>query len=174
MSYEYGVDEFRRVIQNAKQDLNDLPPQTLKRIDMLSDWPYRLIQLNHGLKSQEVEMLAAVICALSLRLGNVIFQQDNARAYVARRVLIYERVFHRYPGKHVHKISPPPSIENIWYWVFERMGCHRSPATIIDEMWQRFEAAWNDLPVFVIQAQFDSMLITELESYLLPEEAAVY
>ncbi len=49
-------------------------------------------------------------------------------------------------------------IENIWLWVSERLGRHRSLATTIEEVWYRLEAAWNELPVSVIQVQFDSML----------------
>ncbi|GFW82319.1 transposable element Tc1 transposase [Trichonephila clavipes] len=28
---------------------------------------------------------------------------------------------------------------------------------MVDEVWHRFEAAWNGLPIYVIQVQFDSM-----------------
>ncbi|GFX08325.1 hypothetical protein TNCV_3268141 [Trichonephila clavipes] len=34
---------------------------------------------------------------------------------------------------------------------------HFSPATTINEVEHRFEETWNDLPVSVNQAQFDSM-----------------
>ncbi|CAL1271284.1 unnamed protein product [Larinioides sclopetarius] len=37
------------------------------------------------------------------------------------------------------------------------MARHPSPANAVDEVWHRNEAAWNELPVSVIQAQFDSI-----------------
>ncbi|GFW59255.1 heat shock 70kDa protein 8 [Trichonephila clavipes] len=39
---------------------------------------------------------------------------------------------------------------------------HYSPATTIDEVWHRLETTWNDLPVSVNQACFDSMRNQEL------------
>ena len=118
-----------------------------------------LVRVVGNLNSQRYisQILRPVAVPYLRGLGDVIFQQDNARPHVARRVLTYldtEGVrLLPWPAR-----SPDLSpIENIWSWVAERLGRHRSPATTIDEVWHRLEAAWNDLPVSVIQAQFDSM-----------------
>ena len=58
----------------------------------------------------------------------------------------------------ISKQSPNLSeIENIWPWIAQRLTCHPSPAKTVDEVWHRIEEAWNELPVSVIQAQFNSM-----------------
>ena len=53
-------------------------------------------------------------------------------------------------------LSPDMSpIENILSWVTERLDRHPSPGTMVDKVWHRLEAAWNELPVSVIQAKYD-------------------
>ncbi|GFU67010.1 hypothetical protein TNCV_655491 [Trichonephila clavipes] len=49
-------------------------------------------------------------------------------------------------------------IENIWSWVTDRIAPHPSPTKTVDEVWHRLKATWNELPLSVTQAQFDSML----------------
>ncbi|GFX25996.1 hypothetical protein TNCV_2303771 [Trichonephila clavipes] len=44
------------------------------------------------------------------------------------------------------------SIESIWSWVTERLACNSSSANMVDEVYHRFEAAGNELPVSVIHA----------------------
>ncbi|GFS90892.1 hypothetical protein TNCV_3027461 [Trichonephila clavipes] len=36
-------------------------------------------------------------------------------------------------------------------------SCHPSSATMVDEVWHRLEAAWNEWSISVIQAQLGSM-----------------
>lgn len=103
------------------------------------------------------DILRPVVVPYLRGLPNAIFQQDNARPHVARRVLTFLDTqgirLLPWPAR-----SPDLSpIENIWSWVAERLARHPSPANTVDEVWHRLEAAWNELPVSVVQAQFDSM-----------------
>ncbi|GFX86450.1 hypothetical protein TNCV_3727191 [Trichonephila clavipes] len=53
-------------------------------------------------------------------------------------------------------------IENVWSWIAEELARHPSPANTIDEAWHRFEVEWNEMPISVIQAQFDSMRVLDI------------
>ena len=74
-------------------------------------------------------------------MQNVIFQQDNARAHVARCVLVLL-------DTHCNRLLPWPAwspdvspIENIWLWNAERLGNHPSSANTVDEEWHKLIAA---------------------------------
>ncbi|GFX57653.1 transposable element Tcb1 transposase [Trichonephila clavipes] len=41
--------------------------------------------------------------------------------------------------------------------VAERLAYHHTPATTVDELWYRVEAAWSSVPEHAIQSLFDSM-----------------
>ncbi|GFU70898.1 uncharacterized protein TNCV_2206151 [Trichonephila clavipes] len=66
---------------------------------------------------------------------------------------------------HPHKVPASDEIlqhtldlslfENIWSWVAERRASHPSPAYAVEKVWHGFEVTWNELPISVIQAQFD-------------------
>ncbi|CAL1274870.1 unnamed protein product [Larinioides sclopetarius] len=103
------------------------------------------------------DILRSVVVPYLQGLPNTIFQQDNAKPHVARRV----RSFLDTQGI---RLLPWPArspdlspIENIWSWVAEILARHPSPANRVVEVWHRLKAAWNELPVSVIQDQFDSI-----------------
>ncbi|GFV20441.1 transposable element Tcb2 transposase [Trichonephila clavipes] len=48
-------------------------------------------------------------------------------------------------------------IENVLSMIAERLACHHTPVTTVDELWHRVEAAWASVPVHAIQSLFDSM-----------------
>ncbi|GFV86497.1 hypothetical protein TNCV_2156901 [Trichonephila clavipes] len=48
-------------------------------------------------------------------------------------------------------------IENIRLGVAQRLARHPSPANTVNEVWHRFEATWNELPISVFHDQFHSM-----------------
>ncbi|GFU26107.1 hypothetical protein TNCV_5105601 [Trichonephila clavipes] len=66
---------------------------------------------------------------------NLTLRQDNARPHAAN-------------------LSPT---ENVWSRVAERLACHYTPVTMVDELWQRLKAAWSSVPLHAIQSLFDSM-----------------
>ncbi|GFU65602.1 hypothetical protein TNCV_635251 [Trichonephila clavipes] len=55
----------------------------------------------------------------------------------------------QFPG-----LSP---IKNIWSSFAERLSRHSFPANTAEEVFHRLEATGNELPISVIQAQFDSI-----------------
>ncbi|XP_055944568.1 uncharacterized protein LOC129975532 [Argiope bruennichi] len=99
-----------------------------------------LVRIDGKLKAGRYifDILCPVVLPYLRGLPNTLFQQDNARPDVALRVWTFL------------DLSP---IENIWSWVAERLAHHPSPTTTVDEVWNRHEAAWNELPVSVMQAQ---------------------
>ncbi|GFV63480.1 hypothetical protein TNCV_4553261 [Trichonephila clavipes] len=42
--------------------------------------------------------------------------------------------------------------------VFERLACHQTPVTTVDELWHCVEATWASVPAHSIQSLFDLML----------------
>ena len=89
-------------------------------------------------------------------LRDVIFQQDIGPHVVPAVPTFLDTEGVRLLPRPARSPDLSP-IENIWSWVVERLSRHHLPATTIDELWHRVEAEWNDEPVSVIQAQFDSM-----------------
>ena len=47
--------------------------------------------------------------------------------------------------------------ENSWPWVDKKITRHPSPAVTVYVVQHRYEAAWNELQVSVIEVQYDSM-----------------
>ncbi|GFW35860.1 hypothetical protein TNCV_1926911 [Trichonephila clavipes] len=41
--------------------------------------------------------------------------------------------------------------------VAERLACHHTSVTTVDELWYCVEAAWSSVPVHSVQSLFDSM-----------------
>ena len=79
---------------------------------------------------------------------NPIIQQDNARPHFARRVLTF------LDTQGVVLLFCPA-----WSCVAEGLARNLTPANIVDEVWRRLEAVWNELLVSVVRIQFDSMPI---------------
>ncbi|GFU49885.1 transposable element Tcb1 transposase [Trichonephila clavipes] len=88
---------------------------------------------------------------------NPTFQQDKARPHVTGIVLTF-----------LHKVNarlfPLParspdfsSIKNVLSLVAERLACHHTAVTTVDELWHRVEAARASVPEHSIQSLFDSM-----------------
>ncbi|GFX96175.1 hypothetical protein TNCV_2290641 [Trichonephila clavipes] len=48
-------------------------------------------------------------------------------------------------------------IEIVWCMVAERLTCHRTPASTIDDLWHCVEAAWASIPIDALKSLFDSM-----------------
>ncbi|GFV32734.1 transposable element Tcb1 transposase [Trichonephila clavipes] len=79
-------------------------------------------------------------------LATAIFQQDNARPHVAR---IVQRFF----VNHQIEFLPWPArspdlspIENMWSMVAQRLTQITPPVAAPNQLWQRMEAAWPDVP----------------------------
>ncbi|GFV94521.1 transposable element Tcb1 transposase [Trichonephila clavipes] len=94
-------------------------------------------------------------------LSTAIFQQDNERPDVAR-------IVQRFYVNHQIELLPWPArspdlslIENMWSMVAQRLTQITPPAATPDQIWQRVEAAWSDLPQEHIQSLFESMPRTD-------------
>ncbi|GFU90868.1 transposable element Tcb1 transposase [Trichonephila clavipes] len=103
------------------------------------------------------EVLEPVVLPYLQGLVTAIFQQDNARPRVAR---IVQRFFvnsqvellplpARFPD-----LSP---IENMWSMIAQRLTQITPPAATPDQLWQRVETVWSDVPQEHIQSLFESM-----------------
>ncbi|GFX77133.1 transposable element Tcb1 transposase [Trichonephila clavipes] len=118
-----------------------------------------LVRIAGTLNSQRYisEVLEPVVLPYLQGLATAIFQQDNARPHVARKV---QRFFvnHQIELLPWPARSPDPSpIENMWSMVAQRLTQITSPAAIPDQLWQRVEAAWSAVPQEHIQSLFESM-----------------
>ncbi|GFV76098.1 transposable element Tcb1 transposase [Trichonephila clavipes] len=87
------------------------------------------------------EVFESVVLPYLQGLTTAIFQQDNARAHVAR---IVQRFF----VNHQIKLLPWPArspdlspIENMWSMVAQRLIQITPPSATPDQLWQRVEAA---------------------------------
>ncbi|GFW95789.1 transposable element Tcb1 transposase [Trichonephila clavipes] len=60
-----------------------------------------------------------------------------------------------FPGQLALRIFRPK--ENMWYMVDQRLTQITPPATTPDQLWERVEAAWSDVPQEHIQIIFESM-----------------
>ncbi|GFU43263.1 transposable element Tcb1 transposase [Trichonephila clavipes] len=103
------------------------------------------------------EVLEPVVLPYLQGLATAIFQQDNARPHVAR---IVQSFF----VNHQIELLPWPSyspdlspIENMWSMVSQRLTQITLPAATPEQLWQRVEAAWSDVPQEHIQSLFESM-----------------
>ncbi|GFT66312.1 transposable element Tcb1 transposase [Trichonephila clavipes] len=103
------------------------------------------------------EVLQPVALPYLKGLATAIFQQDNARPHVAR---IVQRFF----VNHQIELLPWPArspdlspIENMWSMVAQRLSQITPPAATPDQLWQRMEAAWSDVPQERIKSLFESM-----------------
>ncbi|GFW37152.1 hypothetical protein TNCV_5020501 [Trichonephila clavipes] len=94
-------------------------------------------QFAFDISIRALHLVCDVVVLYRRGLTNALYQQDNARPHVACRVLIF---------LYTQGIRLLP-----WYTL------PFSPDNMVDEMWHRHEAAWNELPISVIQAQLDSM-----------------
>ncbi|GFY26154.1 transposable element Tcb1 transposase [Trichonephila clavipes] len=103
------------------------------------------------------EVLEPVDLPYPQGLAPALFQQDNVRPHVAR---IVQRFFvnHQIELLSWPVCSPDLSpIENMWSMVAQRLTQITPPAATPDQLWQRVEAAWSDLPQEHIQNLFKSM-----------------
>ncbi|PRD35191.1 UNVERIFIED_CONTAM: hypothetical protein NCL1_12296 [Trichonephila clavipes] len=91
------------------------------------------------------DILCPVIGPYRRGLSNALYQQDNARPYVAR--LNCNLHLHVYQIRHPLKTSGLRLLRD-WPTI---------PLQLILEVCQRFEVEWKELPISVIQSQFDSM-----------------
>ena len=102
------------------------------------------------------DILCPIIVPKLRSLPNI-FQQDNATPHVAYCVLIFLDTqgiqLLLWP---IRSLDLSPT-ENISSWAAERLAHHPSQIYAADEVRHRIEAAWNVLPISVIQAQFNSM-----------------
>ncbi|GFX01481.1 hypothetical protein TNCV_1864551 [Trichonephila clavipes] len=118
--------------------------------------------------SRGSEEIARRLLAFVIRIGavhlrpitNTLYQQDNARPHVTSRFLTFldtQGIRLLSWQAWFTDLSP---IEKFWSWVAERLTCHPSPDNTVEEVGDRLEPAWDELPfsVIVIQAQFDFIL----------------
>ncbi|GFU88683.1 transposable element Tcb1 transposase [Trichonephila clavipes] len=95
--------------------------------------------------------------SLSSGLTTAIFQQDNARPHVTRIVqrffVNHEIVLLPWP---VRSLDLPPK-ENMWSMVAQRLTQITPPASTPDQLCQRVEASWSDVPQEHIQSLFEPM-----------------
>ena len=90
-------------------------------------------------------------------LPNAIFQQDNARLHVARRVLtVFDALlFDCFPG--LHGLHICQSLKIYGHGLLRDWPTIPLQLITVVEVWHRFEALWNELSVSVNQVQFDFM-----------------
>ncbi|GFW58809.1 transposable element Tcb1 transposase [Trichonephila clavipes] len=103
------------------------------------------------------KVLEPVVLPYLQGLATAIFQQDNAFPHVAR-------IVQRFLVNHQIELLPWPArspdlspIENMWSMVAQRLTQITPPAATPDQLWQRVEAAWSDVPQEHIQSLFESM-----------------
>ena len=104
------------------------------------------------------DILCSVVVPYFRGLTNATFKQDNARPHVARHVLNFfniQGIRLLTWSAQFHNLSP---IENICSWVPKRLARYLFQANTVDEVSHTLEAVRNELPFFVIQAQFDSSM----------------
>ncbi|GFW48801.1 transposable element Tcb1 transposase [Trichonephila clavipes] len=103
------------------------------------------------------EVLEPVVLPYFQGLATAIFQQDDARPHVTH---IVQRFFvnHQIELLPWRASSPDLSlIENMWSMVAQRLTQITPPAATPDQILQRLEAAWSDVPQERIQSLFESM-----------------
>ncbi|GFX84827.1 transposable element Tc1 transposase [Trichonephila clavipes] len=100
---------------------------------------------------------ATVVLPYLQGLTTAIFQQDNARPYMAR---IVQRFF----VNHQIELLPWPArspdlspIETMWSMVAQRLTQITPPAATPDQLWQCVKSAWSAVPQEHIQSLFESM-----------------
>ncbi|GFW47675.1 transposable element Tcb1 transposase [Trichonephila clavipes] len=105
-----------------------------------------LVRIAGTLNSQRYisEVLEPVVLPYLQGLATSVFQQNNARAHVAR---IVQRFFVKiellpWPAR-FPDLSP---IENMWSMAAQRLTQIIPPAATPDQLWQRVEAAWSAVP----------------------------
>ncbi|GFV18054.1 transposable element Tcb1 transposase [Trichonephila clavipes] len=107
-----------------------------------------LVRIAGTLNSQHYisEVLEPVVLPNLQNLATAIFQQDNARAHVAR---IVQRFF----VNHQIELLPWPArspdlspIENMWSMVVQLLTQITPQAATPDHLWQRVEASWSAVP----------------------------
>ncbi|GFW67602.1 transposable element Tcb1 transposase [Trichonephila clavipes] len=115
-----------------------------------------IVRIAGTLNSQRYisEVLEPVVLPYLKGLATAIFQQDNAQPQVAR---IVQRFF----VNHQIELLPWPArfpdlspIENMWSMVAQRLTQITPSASTPDQLWQRVEAAWSDVPQESIQSLF--------------------
>ncbi|GFW81628.1 transposable element Tc1 transposase [Trichonephila clavipes] len=118
-----------------------------------------LVRIADTLNSQRYisKVLEPVVLPYLQGLATAIFQQDNARPYVARTA-------QRFFVNHQIELLPWPArspdlspIENMWPIVAQRLTQITPPAATPDLLWQRVEAAWSIVPQEHIQSLFESI-----------------
>ncbi|GFX34652.1 transposable element Tcb1 transposase [Trichonephila clavipes] len=125
------------------------------------EYPSRspLLRIAGTLNSQRYisEVLEPVVLPYLQGLATDIFQQNNTQPHVAR---IVQRFFANHQIELLPLLArfPDPSlIENMWSMVAQRLTQITPPAATPDQLWQRVEAAWCDVPQEHIQSLFESM-----------------
>ena len=123
------------------------------------NWKSRLIRLNDTVNSQRYidEILLPEIVPHIQVHPAAIFQQDNARPHVARRVLTFFNQ-HRIPVLPWPARSPDLSpIENLWDVLGRAVRRIEAPIQNVEELWAVVERAWNEIPQNVIRHLIQSM-----------------
>ena len=123
------------------------------------NWKSRLIRIPGTLNSQRYidEILIPEVAPHIQINAEAIFQQDNARPHVARRVLtIFNH--HRIPVLPWPARSPDLSpIEHLWDVLGRAVRRIQAPVQNLEELWTVLERAWNEIPQDVIRNLIDSM-----------------
>ena len=99
-------------------------------------------------------ILRRVVLPYFRGLPKPVFQQNNTRTHFVHRVLmfLYPQAIGLSPGLHIFRS------DTRWKHLVmatERLDYHLSWSNTVGKVWQRLEAAWNELPVSVTEVPFD-------------------
>ena len=103
------------------------------------------------------EELQEIFRHYNLRPSDIIFQQDNNSKHTCKKVKAYleDQDFRtiKWPAQ-----SPDLNpIEHTWSYLKKKLGEYEIPPNGMEQLWERVEKEWNEIPAEVCQGLIESM-----------------